>query len=58
LFIKDGINEQARRVIKELKQRRYLSWKNMRDKDKLYFNTWTDTSKYNFKIKKFIGLVE
>lgn len=61
IVYKEGTDEQAKKVIKELKQRRFSPWGDMRDKDKLYFskeNTWTNTSTYNFKIKKLIGLVE
>ena len=56
---KNGLDEQAKKTIKELKQRQFAPWENMREKDKQYFsNGWTDTSLYSFKIKKLFGLVE
>lgn len=61
IVYKNGTDEQAKKVIKELKQKRFTPWENMRDKDKRYFsknNKWTDTSTFTFKIKKYIGLVE
>lgn len=57
---KDGNVEQAKNIINQLKKRQFSSWKNMRTKDKQYFSRdkWSDTNSWNFKIKKFIGLVE
>ena len=60
IVYRNGTNGQAKKIIEELKKRRFSPWKDMRDKDKLYFSgdKWTDTSSCGFKIKKFLGLVE
>ena len=57
---KNGSDEQANKVIKQLKQRQFTPWANMRTKDIQYFSKdkWKNTDTYGFKIKKVFGFIE
>lgn len=56
----DGNEETCKKIVADMRKRRFTSWGHMNSADKKYFNwwTWTDTNSLSYKIKQHFGFEE
>ena len=56
----DGNEEDCKKTVSDMRNRKYTSWRYMNNEDKWYFNRWqwTDTNSLTYKVKLHFGFEE